>query len=79
WISGSSSPLKETEKHEKISSEKELVEVCREVIRETPEAARDYKSGKKESLNFLLGKVMQKTNKRADFRTAKEILEKLLK
>lgn len=79
FIPESFSPIKEAEKHEKISSKEDLVEICKEVIKETPDAARDYKSGKKESLNFLIGKVMQKTSKRADFRTAKEVLEKLLK
>jgi aspartyl-tRNA(Asn)/glutamyl-tRNA(Gln) amidotransferase subunit B len=79
WISGSSSPKQEAEKHSKISSESDLIEICEEVMEETPDAVNDYKSGKKESLNFLIGKVMQKTNKRADFKVVRSILEKLLK
>lgn len=79
FIPESFSPLKEAEKHEKISSKEDLVKICREIIKENPTATRDYKTGKKESLNFLIGKVMQKTNKRADFRTAKDVLEKLLR
>ena len=78
WKEKSFSPIKEAEKQSMISSEKEIENVCREIIKENANAVADYKSGKKESLNFLIGKVMQKTNKRADFKTAKEILEKLI-
>ena len=45
---------------------------------ENPRAVKDYKSGKKESLNFLIGMVMKKSEKRADYNTSKEILERLL-
>ena len=78
FVPQSFSPSKEAEKHSKISSESDLEKFCKEIIKETPNAVRDYKSGKKESLNFLIGKVMQKTNKRADFKVVKEILEKLI-
>ena len=79
WKEKSSSPAKEAEAGSKISSEIELEKSCKEIIKENPLAVKDYKSGKKESLNFLIGKVMQKTNKRADFKTTREVLEKLLK
>lgn len=79
WKEKSFSPLKEAEKHVKISSSGELENICKEVIKENANAVRDYKSGIKESLNFLIGKVMQKTNKRADFKTTREVLEKLMK
>jgi len=79
WKEKSISPLKEAEGSSKISSENELEKASKEIIKENPNAVKDYKSGKKESLNFLIGKVMQKTNKRADFKTTREVLEKLLK
>ena len=79
FIPKSFSPLKEAEKQSKISSLAELEEICRRVLQENTNAVGDYKSGIKESLNFLIGKVMQKTNKRADFKTTREILERLLK
>jgi len=79
WKEKSISPLKEAGMNEKISSENELEKASKEIIKENPNAVKDYKSGKKESLNFLIGKVMQKTNKRADFKTTREVLEKLLK
>lgn len=79
WKEKSISPTKEAEKGKIISSENELEKVCKEIIKENKNAVEDYKSGKKESLNFLIGKVMQKTSKRADYKTAKNVLEKLLK
>ncbi len=79
WIPKSYSPKKEAEKSATISSKKELEEVIKKVMEENPQAIDDYMHGEKEVINFLLGKVMQATNKRADFRTAKELLERLLR
>jgi aspartyl-tRNA(Asn)/glutamyl-tRNA(Gln) amidotransferase subunit B len=79
FIPRSFSPLEEAEKNSKISSENELEDVCKIVLEENPNAVRDYSNGKEESLHFLIGKVMQKTNKRADFKTTREILERLIK
>ena len=79
WKEKSSSPAKEAEKGSKISSISELENACKIIIKENPNAIKDYNDGKKESLNFLIGKVMQKTNKRADFKTTREVLERLLR
>lgn len=79
FIPKSFSPAKEAEKYSKISGEDELEKVCREIIKENPVAIADFKSGRKESLNFLIGEVMLATNKRADFRTARDVLERLIK
>jgi len=79
WKEKSSSPASEAEKGSKISSTLELENSCKEVMKENPIPVKDYKSGKKEAINFLIGKVMQKTNKRADFKTTKDVLEKLLR
>ncbi|MDG6243358.1 MAG: Asp-tRNA(Asn)/Glu-tRNA(Gln) amidotransferase subunit GatB [Methanolobus sp.] len=49
-----------------------------EAIAENPEAVADYLAGKEKSLNFIVGKVMQKTKGRADAREAREkVLEEL--
>jgi len=79
WKEKSSSPAKEAESNSKISSISELEDACKIIIKENPNAIKDYNEGKKESLNFLIGKVMQKTNKRADFKTTREVLERLLR
>lgn len=78
WKEKSFSPIKEAEKNSKISSKTDLENSCKEVLKENIIPVNDYKTGKKEALNFLIGKVMQKTNKRADFKTTREVLEKLL-
>ena len=72
------SPAKEIKKHSKISSEDEIEKIVKKIMDENPRAVKDYKSGKKESLNFLIGMVMKKSEKRADYNTSKEILERLL-
>ncbi|MDO8529017.1 MAG: Asp-tRNA(Asn)/Glu-tRNA(Gln) amidotransferase subunit GatB [Nanoarchaeota archaeon] len=77
WVKPSNKlPLKQ---QKMISNKNELEDICKKILGENPKAISDYKAGKKESLNFLVGKVMQATNKRADFRTAKDLLEKLLR
>ena len=58
---------------------KEAIEnLCKQVIEQNKKIVDDYKSGKKESLNFLMGQVMRLSNRRADFKIAKNILEDLL-
>jgi len=58
----------------KISDEetKNLVEVA---ILENKNVWEEYKGGKKESLNFLIGCVMKLSNRRADFAKVREIFE----
>jgi len=79
WKDKSYSPETEIKKHSQISSSGELEEICLKIIKENANAVQDYHSGIKQSLNFLIGKVMQKTNKRADFKTTREVLEKLMR
>ncbi len=77
FIPKSFSPLSKSEKHASIS-EDEIEKICLRVLKENPKAIEDYKNGRMESLNFLLGQVMRYSQKRADSKTAKEILEKLI-
>ena len=70
--------LKNSKQHSLIS-EKEIKNIINKVIQENPKAVSDYKSGQEKSLNFLIGQVMRLSEKRADFKTAKENLEKELK
>src|SRR3989338_392342 len=72
WIKKTPSIRDLTLKNRVISDKNELEKICKKILHENQKAVHDYKSGKKESLNFLVGKVMQATNKRADFKTAKE-------
>lgn len=78
FIPKSFSPKGKVKTHAKIS-DSEIEKIAEKVIKENPKAVEDYKSGKKESLNFLIGQVMRHSNKRADFGKAREVLEKILK
>ncbi|MEK6875217.1 MAG: Asp-tRNA(Asn)/Glu-tRNA(Gln) amidotransferase subunit GatB [Nanoarchaeota archaeon] len=79
FIPKSFSPIKEAKKHLKISEKSEIEKIVEQVIKENTNAVNDYKSGKKEAINFLMGQVMRLSNKRADYNIAKELLEKMLK
>ena len=48
-------------------------------VKENKKAVEDYKSGDKKAFEFLMGQIMKETQKRADFKIAREALEKLLK
>ena len=63
----------------KIADPKELQKIVKAVIKDNKKAAEDYKKGEKNSFNFLMGEVMKKSERRADFRVAREVLEKELK
>ena len=77
WKEKSTSP--KSKEHSQISDSKEIEKIVDKVIKENKKAVDDFKSGNKNSLNFLVGQVMRLSNKRADFKTAKDILEKKLK
>jgi aspartyl-tRNA(Asn)/glutamyl-tRNA(Gln) amidotransferase subunit B len=72
------SPKKEIKSHGKISSVMEIEKIVKKIISQNPKSIEDYKSGKKESLNFLIGQVMKHSNKRADYKKVRVILEKRL-
>lgn len=63
----------------RITDKKEIEKIAIEVVKKNEKAAEDYKKGEQSALNFLMGEIMKATNKRADFKIAKEVLEKLLK
>lgn len=79
WIPKSSSPKDKAKKQSKISSEEEIKEIIKKVLKKNPQAISDYKSGKQEALNFLMGQVMKESSKRADYKISKDILKETLK
>ncbi len=79
FIPKSFSPKKDLKKHSTISGKQEIEKLAIKVIKENKKAVEDYKNGKSWAINFLVGQIMRLTNKRADFKIAKEILEKKLK
>lgn len=63
---------------EKISDSSQIEKIVKKVISENKKAVDDYKSGEEKAINFLIGQVMRLSNKRADFQTAKKLLEKII-
>jgi aspartyl-tRNA(Asn)/glutamyl-tRNA(Gln) amidotransferase subunit B len=63
----------------RITDEKEIEKFVLQVLAKNKQACEDYKAGKQESLNFLLGEVMKASNRRADFQAARKVLIKLMK
>lgn len=62
----------------KITDKRELEEIAKKIIKSNEKAVQDFKAGEKKSLDFLMGELMKATNKRADYRIAREILAKLI-
>ncbi len=57
-------------------SEEEIRKLVEQVISENAKVWEEFKSGKKESLNFLIGCVMKLSNRRADFAKVREMMER---
>lgn len=55
-----------------------IAAAAKEAIAENPDAVSDYKAGTEKALNFIVGKVMQKTKGKADARLAREMVLKEL-
>ncbi len=61
-----------------VEDEDVLLEAVQEAIKENPEAVEDYNSGKENAVQFLLGKVMGKTQGNADPQKTMSLLKKHL-
>jgi len=62
-----------------VSDEKHLEEIIDKVLKEHQKSAQDYKSGKENALQFLVGQVMKESKGKANPQIVKELLEKNLK
>lgn len=61
-----------------ISNEDELVKIVKEVIKNNPGPAEQYKAGKKTTIGFLVGQVMKASKGRANPGLANKLLAKEL-
>lgn len=77
FIPRSFSPEKLLKGAVKIDSKEELRKIIKKVLLDNKKSVEDYKKDKK-VFNFLIGKVMEATNKRADYQIVKKILEEEL-
>ena len=71
--------IKSKIKKEAIISEKDIEKIVDLVLKNNEKAVSDYQSGEKSALNFLIGQIMKKSDKKADYKTLRIILEKKLK
>lgn len=62
-----------------VSDEKHLEEIVDKVLGEHTKSAEDYKSGKENALQFLVGQVMKASRGKANPQIAEKILKKRLK
>ncbi len=63
---------------QQISDEAEIQKMVEEVIIDNPKPVEDYKNGKAESLQFLLGQVMKASKGKVNPQKAQVILKRLL-
>lgn len=61
-----------------VGDEGEIEKFCKEAIKENPQAVEQVHAGEKKAINFIIGKVMQKTKGKADPGMVKQTVEKLL-
>ncbi|MFC1656833.1 Asp-tRNA(Asn)/Glu-tRNA(Gln) amidotransferase subunit GatB [Patescibacteria group bacterium] len=62
-----------------ISGNIELTQIVNEVIRQNQQAVKDYKSGQKKSIGFLIGQVMMETKGQANPQKVTKIIEEQIK
>jgi len=68
-----------SEKLEVVVDFGELEGVCKEAIKEAPQAVEEYKSGKEKALHFIVGIVMKKTRGKASPKIVNEMIKTLIK
>ena len=76
WIPKKQSSSINTKSLKTLSSANDLQDIIQKVIKQNSKAVKDFKQGNQQTLNFLIGQVMKLSNKQADYKTAKELLEK---
>lgn len=62
-----------------INDFESLESIADKVLKENPQVIEDYKKGKTQAIQFLIGKVMAETKGSADPNIVRQILEKMIK
>jgi len=68
----------ESQSMQRIYDEKEIEKFIDQAISENARAVVDYRSGRKESFEFILGQALRKSKGRADPKIAREVLQRKL-
>jgi len=61
-----------------IDNKGEIEKIIKKIIDKNKKAVEDYKAGEQNALNFLMGQIMKESNRRADYKTARQLLQKLI-
>ena len=64
---------------EVVSNTKEIEEICKKIIKENPQAVKEYQEGNEKSFMFLVGQIMRNSKGKADPKTVNELLKKIIK
>ena len=62
-----------------VKADFDLEEIASSIIKANPKVVEDFKSGKKEAMNFFVGEILKKTNFKADPKQVRELVQKRLK
>ena len=65
-------------KLEVMADEGKIEKIVKEVIEKNPKVVADFKKGKENALQFLIGQVMKETKGKAEPKLVMEILKKIL-
>lgn len=63
---------------EQVSDESELESIIQKVIKDNPKVVSDYRNGKENAIQFLVGQVMRETKGKANPKVAEKLLKRLL-
>jgi aspartyl-tRNA(Asn)/glutamyl-tRNA(Gln) amidotransferase subunit B len=61
-----------------VTDSSQIEKFCKEVVAEYPAVVGDFKKGEEKALNFLIGKVMQKSKGKAEPKLVHELIKRLL-
>ncbi len=75
---GDPSTIIESRGLKQVGDEKIMEEIVKKIISQNPKAIEDFKKGKQQSLQFLVGQVMKETKGAANPDKIKEALKKIL-
>lgn len=76
---GDPSQIMEEKKLEQVSNNEEITPIVQDVIAANPQAIADFKAGKANALQFLVGQVMKSSRGKANPDLAQKLLKKLLR
>ena len=76
YVDTGTSPKSLAAKEKMQLTELDIVKIVKDIINKNEKAVKEFKSGKQEALQFLIGLVLKETRRQADPKTIKGIIEK---